>query len=481
MNKTQIEFPNDFKQNISIQEINKRYSNFSKSELKVKNVTVKVAGRLIFKRIMGKASFLVIQNIYSKIQLYIAERNITNKKYKEILKNLNHGDIIGTQGILFKTNTQELSIKCNTVISLVRSIKHLPNKFQELSNQEIRYRQRYLDLIMNKKSKITFKMRSKIVNCIRNHMIDLNFIEVETPMMHQIAGGGLAKPFITHHNTLNMNLYLRIAPELYLKQLIIGGFEKIFEINRNFRNEGISINHNPEFTMMEFYAAYIDYQDMMIIVENLISSVVKKIFSRYTIEYKNTLLNFTPPFHKISMQDAICKYCSYIKNTDLNDLEKIVHIAKKFNIHINNQWGIGKLQETIFSEIIQNHLIQPTFIFDYPTEVSPLAKCKNDNNFLTERFELFINGNEIGNGFSELNDPKEQKKRFLQQEKNKKLGEKLFMQYDANYLLALEYGLPPTAGCGIGIDRLIMLLTNNINIRDVIFFPTLRTPKKTRI
>uniref|UniRef100_A0A1A9UKE3 Aminoacyl-transfer RNA synthetases class-II family profile domain-containing protein n=1 Tax=Glossina austeni TaxID=7395 RepID=A0A1A9UKE3_GLOAU len=310
-------------------------------------------------------------------------------------------------------------------------------------------------------------LRSGIVSNQVQSILDGNldiFIKIETPMMHKISGGGLAKPFITHHNTLNMNLYLRIAPELYLKQLIVGGFEKIFEINRNFRNEGISANHNPEFTMMEFYVAYINYQDMMKIVENLLSAIVKKFFNKYVIKYNNLFLNFTPPFDKISMQDSICKYYSDIKSEDLNDLNKITQIAKKFNIHISNTWGIGKLQETIFSEIVQNRLIQPTFIFDYPTEISPLAKCKNNNKFLTERFELFINGNEIGNGFSELNDPKEQKIRFLQQKENKKLGENLFMQYDSDYLLSLDYGLPPTAGCGIGIDRLIMLLTNNIKI-----------------
>ncbi|MDQ1237492.1 MAG: lysine--tRNA ligase [Wigglesworthia glossinidia] len=481
MKKIKIEFPNNFKQNISIQDVNKRYLNFSKQELEKQNIIVNIAGRLIFKRIMGKASFLVIQNIYSKIQLYFAEKNILNNQYSEILKNLDYGDIIGTNGILFKTNTQELSIRCTAILLLTKAVKPLPSKFQGLSNQEICYRQRYLDLIMNNKSRKTFNLRSKIINFIRNYMINLNFIEVETPMMHEIPGGGLAKPFVTHHNALNMHLYLRIAPELYLKQLIIGGFEKIFEINRNFRNEGISTNHNPEFTMMEFYVAYFDYKDLMHMVEALLSTIVKKFFNKYTIKYKNFLLNFKPPFHKISMQNAICKYCSNISNTDLNDLKKIKNIAKNFNIDIKNSWGIGKLQEKIFSEIVQSYLIQPTFVVDYPKEVSPLAKSKENDPFLTERFELFISGNEICNGFSELNDPKEQKKRFLKQEKNKKLGETLFMQYDANYLLALDYGLPPTSGCGIGIDRLIMILTDSANIRDVIFFPTLRKSKKINI
>ncbi|BAC24587.1 lysS [Wigglesworthia glossinidia endosymbiont of Glossina brevipalpis] len=477
MRKNENIFPNNFRQNTTIKNIKKNYKKNDKEYFKNNKIIISIAGRIISIRVMGKSSFLEIRNIESKIQIYISENNISKNKYKKIIKQLDIGDIIGVLGVLFKTNTEELSVKCKKLYVLTKSVKPFPNKFQGLLNQEICYRKRYLDLITNKKSRNTFKTRSIIINNIRKFMIKENFVEVETPMMHNIPGGGLSKPFITHHSSLNIDLYLRIAPELYLKQLIVGGFEKIFEINRNFRNEGLSSNHNPEFTMMEFYVAYIDYEDLMKIVENLLNYIVDKIFNKNKINYNNFMINFEKPFKKISMQDSICEYCKNVTQSDISDIKIITDIAKSFNITVEKNWGVGKLQEKIFSEKVEKNLIQPTFVIDYPTEISPLARAKKNNKLITDRFELFVCGNEIGNGFSELNDPKEQKNRFLEQLKNKTLEEQNIF-YDKDYITSLEYGLPPTAGCGIGIDRLVMILTNNYSIKDVILFPTLRNANK---
>lgn len=478
MKKNGFSFPNNFKKNTNSKKIYKNYHNKTIKELKELNIKVSVAGRMIQRRIMGKASFFTLQDMEGKIQIYTREKEITSDFYNNHFKKWDIGDILGIDGILFKTKTGELSIFSEKLIILNKSLKPLPDKFHGLLNKEKRYRKRYLDLISNEKLYNIFKKRSKIIRIIRNFMIENNFLEVETPMLHNIPGGAAARPFVTYHNEINKEMYLRIAPELYLKQLIIGGFERIFELNRNFRNEGVSARHNPEFTMMEAYIAYSNYKDMMNFTENLLKSITQLLFGKKTIKYDKYYLNFYIPFEKFTMKEAILKFNSDICLSDLKNLEKIVKIAKNIGIEIKENWSIGHIENEIFEKTVEKNLIQPTFITEYPVEVSPLAR-RNDINFnITDRFELFIAGYEIGNGFSELNDVQDQKNRFLNQihiaekEKNKDIF------YDENYIEALQYGLPPTSGLGIGIDRLIMILTNQKSIRDVILFPTLRSSKK---
>ncbi|WP_343189352.1 lysine--tRNA ligase [Buchnera aphidicola] len=457
-------FPNNFKINYTIYQINKNFKKKKKKELKKINIKIKTAGRIIHKRTMGKAMFIIINNIDGKIQLYIKLNNLLNKKKYKKIKKLNLGDIIGAKGKIFKTKTKELSINCIKIILLNKAIKQLPNKFHGLINQEKRYRKRYLDIITNKKIKKIFKTRSKILMYIRKFMNLNDFIEVETPMLQNIPSGASAKPFKTYHNKLNTNMFLRISPELHLKKLIIGGFEKIFEINRNFRNEGISTKHNPEFTMMELYMAYCDYNDLMKITEKLLKFLCLKIYNNTNIKYKKNIFNFNKPFKKISMINAIIKFNPQWKLKNFKNLKKLKKITKNLNIKINKKSKKGKIITKIFEITTEKKIIKPTFIKKYPIEVSPLARKNNKNPNLTDRFELFIGGLEIGNGFSELNDAIEQKKRFSKKNKN----------YDKEYIKAMKYGLPPTAGLGIGIDRLIMILTNQKSIREVILFPTLK-------
>ncbi|WP_343190207.1 lysine--tRNA ligase [Buchnera aphidicola (Mollitrichosiphum nigrofasciatum)] len=468
--KGKFNFPNTFKTNYTIQNIIKNFKNKQNDKLKNLNIKVKIAGRIIKKRVMGKATFIIIKNLEEKIQLYIGYNNLlNNEKYAEI-KTWNLGDILGAYGVIFKTKTQELSINCIKIKLLTKSIKPIPNKFHGLKNTEKRYRQRYLDLITNKNLKKIFKNRSLILRYIRNFMHLHHFIEVETPMLQNIPGGASAKPFKTYHNKLNSNMFLRISPELYLKQLIIGGFEKIFEINRNFRNEGISTYHNPEFTMMELYIAYANYHDLMKLIQNLFKYISLKLFNHYYLEYKNYVFNLNKPFKKIPMINAILKFNPDIKLKQLNDTKEIIKLAKKKKIKYKEEYTKGKLILKIFEKTTEKKIIKPTFITKYPIETSPLARKNDKNKNFVDRFELFIGGLEIGNGFSELNDPIEQKKRFINQKTSKKEKKK----YDKDYILAMEYGLPPTAGLGIGIDRLIMLFTNQNSIRDVILFPTLK-------
>ncbi|WP_422667339.1 lysine--tRNA ligase [Buchnera aphidicola] len=475
MKKNGFSFPNDFKQNITLKEIRIKYQKKDLIELKQLNIYCAVSGRMIQKRIMGKASFFTLQNMEETIQLYIKEENNSyfnnNKNYKK----WDIGDILSATGTLFKTKTGELSIFCTKVNILTKSLKPLPGKFHGLSNQEKRYRKRYLDLISNKKLFYIFKKRSDIIMNIRNFMIQNEFLEVETPMLQNIPGGATARPFTTYHNELDMKMYLRIAPELYLKQLIIGGFQRIFELNRNFRNEGISTRHNPEFTMMEAYIAYSDYKDMMHIIEKLCQYISISLFKKKIIPYNEYLINFEIPFSKLSMTDAILKFNQTIHIDDLNNLKKIKQIAQKNGIDVDPQWKIGKIKNEIFEKTVEKKLIQPTFITHYPVDVSPLARRNNTDSNVTDRFEFFIAGYEIANGFSELNDVDDQKNRFLNQINmlNHESEKEIF--YDKNYIEALKYGLPPTSGMGIGIDRLIMIFTNQINIRDVILFPTLRS------
>ncbi|URJ27932.1 lysine--tRNA ligase [Candidatus Blochmannia vicinus (nom. nud.)] len=472
-----IAFPNDFRRDSISNQLHKKYEHTSNSELIRLNIEVNIAGRIISQRIMGKASFITLRDVDGCMQLYITANSLaTNVLYEENIKQWDLGDILGVRGTLFRTRTGELSIHCKEIRLLTKSLRPLPDKFHGLNNQETKYRQRYLDLIINEDTREIFKIRSLIIYEIRQFMKKNNFMEVETPMMHTIAGGAIANPFITHHNKLGIDVYLRIAPELYLKKLVIGGFERIFEINRNFRNEGISSYHNPEFTMMEIYMAYADYHDMIVLTQNLLRSVTQQVLGRNIVHYRNYELNFNNPFAQMSIKEAIYYYLPEIKSQNIDDIHTAISIAKSFGIKINNCWTLSKIHMVIFEEVVEKKIIQPTCITSYPIEISPLARRNDNDPTLADRFELFIAGKEIGNGFSELNDPEDQKERFLKQAKEKKdnKNNNIHTNYDEDYLIALEHGLPPTAGIGIGIDRLIMLLTDKHTIRDVILFPTLR-------
>lgn len=477
--ENQVLFPNDFRRNCVTNQLHKQYQYKNNEELKDLNIKVSIAGRMIARRVMGKATFLTLRDGEGCIQLYITINSLESQQiYKKSLKQWDLGDIIGVKGILFKTHTGELSVCCEEIRLLVKSLRPLPDKFHGLNNLEIRYRQRYLDLMTNDQSRWIFKTRSLIISEIRQFMKEHNFMEVETPMMHTIPGGAVAQPFITYHNKFKMNMYLRIAPELYLKKLVVGGFERIFEINRNFRNESISPNHNPEFTMMEIYIAYADYLDIIDFIQELLCTLTQRVLGKNVVKYNNYNLNFDTPFIKMNIQDAILHYLPEVRYKNINNLSIIMNIAKSFNIQVSEDWNIEKLHMVLFEEIISKRIIQPTFIIHYPTEVSPLARCNDINSKITDRFELFIAGQEIGNGFSELNDPDDQRQRFLKQIHDRDINDinttNSSKNYDEDYLTALEHGLPPTAGVGIGIDRLIMLLTNAQHIRDVILFPTLR-------
>ncbi|QJC29938.1 lysine--tRNA ligase [Enterobacteriaceae endosymbiont of Plateumaris sericea] len=474
LRKNNNAFPNNFKINITSDVLYKKFNNIN--SILDKNLVCHIAGRIINFRIMGKASFIKIKDEKGYIQIYLSADSLSLKEYKKIIHQYDLGDIIGIIGNVFKTKTGILSIYSNKCYLLTKSIRPLPNKFHGLKNQEIKYRKRYLDLIVNDKSKKIFEQRSKIIFTIRNFMNKMNFIEVETPMMQIIPGGATARPFITHHNTFNRNMYLRIAPELYLKRLIIGGFNKIFEINRNFRNEGISTQHNPEFTMMELYIAYANYNDLIIFFEKMLLYIGQKILKSNQLFFNNNEFNLSKPFNKLTMKESIIYYYPNINYRDLNNFNKLIDISNMLKVKINYNWSIGKIISSIFEEKIINKLITPTFITEYPTEISPLARRNELDISITDRFEFFVCGMEIANGFSELNDPEDQKIRFKQQMilKNEDNNNTQHHFYDKDYIEALEHGLPPTAGLGIGIDRLVMLFTNSQSIRDVILFPTLR-------
>lgn len=470
-------FPNDFRRNITSEKLHATYDTKDHQELEKLSVEFSVAGRMMTRRIMGKASFVTLQDVGGRIQLYVACEKIDADVYNNQFKKWDLGDIIGARGKLFKTKTDELSIFCVELRLLSKALRPLPDKFHGIVDQETCYRQRYLDLITNEESRNTFKMRSQIIATIRNFMVEHNFIEVETPMMQVIPGGASARPFITHHNALDIDMYLRIAPELYLKRLVVGGFERIFEINRNFRNEGISTRHNPEFTMMELYMAYADYNDLITLTELLFRTIAKKVLGTSLVQYGNTVFDFDKPFDKLSMIEAIKKYWPDINVADLANMEKTIAIAESIGIKVKNTWKLGNIINKIFEEVVESYLIQPTFITEYPVEVSLLARRNDFNPNITERFEFFIGGCEIGNGFSELNDAEDQAQRFAAQVKNKVVGDDEMTFYDEDYITALEHGLPPTAGLGIGIDRIIMFFTNKHTIRDVILFPMLRPQK----
>ena len=455
-------FPNDFKRKHLAQELKNEFDEFSKEELEKKKAKGVVAGRIMLRRMMGKASFTTIQDFSGRIQLYIRADEISN--YDEF-KNYDLGDIVGAEGKIFKTNTGELSIHVKKLKLLTKSLRPLPEKHLGLTDTEIRYRKRYLDLLTNPESLEVFKTRAEIISNIRAFLLADDFIEVETPMMHPIPGGATARPFVTHHNSLNMDLFLRVAPELYLKRLVVGGFEKVFEINRNFRNEGLSTRHNPEFTMLEFYTAYVDSDFQIKFVEKMFKAITKSLPQKTNI--------FKKAFHKLTMDEAILQFTS-LKKKDLSDGKKLKEFCKAEKIKTDTKASLAIIKNEIFDALVEEKLIEPTFITEYPIEVSPLARASTVNPEVAERFELFIDGKEIANGFSELNDPEEQEVRFKDQVAKKDSGDNEAMHFDKDYIEALEHGLAPCAGVGIGIDRLTMLITGTESIRDVLLFPQLK-------
>ncbi|MCA6222353.1 lysine--tRNA ligase [Photorhabdus antumapuensis] len=472
-----IVFPNDFRRENISEDLHAKYDDKTQEELEALNIEVTVGGRMMTRRIMGKASFVTLQDMGGRIQLYVARDDLPEGIYNEQFKKWDLGDILGARGKLFKTKTGELSIHCTELRLLTKALRPLPDKFHGLADQETRYRQRYLDLIANDESRKTFQIRSQVLSALRSFMVSKGFMEVETPMMQVIPGGAAARPFITHHNALDIDMYLRIAPELYLKRLVVGGFERVFEINRNFRNEGVSPRHNPEFTMMELYMAYADYKDLITLTEELFRTLTQNILGNTLVNYGEQEFDFGKPFAQMTMKEAICKYRPETNIADLDDMDKAVAIAESLGIEVEKGWGLGRIQCEIFEETAESHLIQPTFITEYPAEVSPLARRNDENPFITDRFEFFIGGREIGNGFSELNDAEDQAERFAEQVRQKDEGDDEAMFYDEDYITALEHGMPPTAGLGIGIDRMIMLLTDSHTIRDVILFPAMRPQK----
>ncbi len=474
--RTPVVFPNDFRRQHNSVELSEQYGLLTHEDLTKKDINVIMAGRIMSRRIMGKSIFMHIQDNKGRIQLYCSSDILPESTFSDI-KKLDTGDIIGIKGKLFKTKTNELSVNCYEISLLTKSLRPLPDKFHGLLDQELKYRQRYVDLIVNHDTYRTFETRSRILTEIRRYMAEHDFMEVETPMMQSIPGGASARPFITHHNALDQDMFLRISPELYLKRLVVGGFERVFEINRNFRNEGISPRHNPEFTMMELYIAYADFHDLINFTEDLFRTVAQNVLGTTLIEYGDELFDFGKPFNKLTMRESIIKYGNGITLTDIDDIQSASLTARKLGITVEPSWGVGRLQSEIFEEVVEQHLIQPTFITEYPAEISPLARRNDKNPLYTDRFEFFIGKREIGNGFSELNDAEDQAERFKEQVKAKEAGDEEAMYYDEDYVTALEYGMPPTAGLGIGIDRMIMLFTNCHTIRDVIMFPAMRTSK----
>ena len=471
--KSGIAFPNDFARKDHAAALHAQSGAAEREALAARNIEVAVAGRMMLKRVMGKASFATVQDGSGQIQLYINDQGVGVDKHGAF-KHWDLGDIVGARGTLFKTQKGELSVNVSELRLLTKALRPLPEKFHGLTDMEARYRQRYLDLITNEQSRKTFLVRSQVVTAIRAFMVGKDYLEVETPMMHAIPGGAAAKPFKTHHNALDMELFLRIAPELYLKRLVVGGFERVFEINRNFRNEGISTRHNPEFTMMEFYEAYRDYRYLMDLTEEMFRSLAMQVLGTITVPYQGRTIDFGAPFDRLTITGAVKKYAPEYTDAQLNDTTFLKAWLEQRKALPPGAPGIGALQLAFFEETVEAQLWNPTFIIDYPAEVSPLARRNDVNPDSTDRFELFIAGREIANGFSELNDPEDQEARFDAQVAAMEAGDEEAMFKDRDYIRALEYGLPPTAGEGIGIDRLVMLLTDAPSIRDVILFPQLR-------
>ena len=470
-------FPNDFRRDATAAELQAKYGEKTKEELESLGIKVAIAGRMM----LDRKAFKVVQDMTGRIQIYAS---------KDVQKDTKHwdlGDIVGVRGTLSKSGKGDLYVTMDEYVLLTKSLRPLPEKHKGLTDTEARYRHRYVDLMVNEDSRRVFYARSKIISAMRQYFTDRDFMEVETPMLQVIPGGATARPFVTHHNALGIDMYLRIAPELFLKRLVVGGFERVFEINRNFRNEGLSTRHNPEFTMVEFYQAYADYNDLMDLTEDMLRSITQKVLGTTTVVNTRTLADgseetveydFGKAFERLTVVDAILRYNPDIKPEQLADDASARQVAKNLGIHLKDGWGLGKVQIEIFEATAEHRLMQPTFITEYPKEVSPLARCKDSNPFVTERFEFFVGGREIANGFSELNDAEDQAERFQAQVAEKEAGDDEAMFYDEDYVMALEYGLPPTAGEGIGIDRLAMLLTNSASIRDVILFPAMRPEHK---
>jgi len=465
-------YPNDYRRDSLSAELHLEHGEKENDELETNVVQVSVAGRMMLQRIMGKASFATFQDMDGQIQAYIRSNDLPEGQYDDF-KTWDLGDIAGVTGRLFKTKTGELTVHADSVRLLTKSLRPLPEKHAGLVDTEQRYRKRYLDLLTNESSINVFKTRSKLVSETRSFFNEEGYLEVETPMMHPVLGGAAAKPFTTHHNSLDMDLYLRIAPELYLKRLVVGGMEKVFEINRNFRNEGLSTRHNPEFTMLEYYTAYADYEDQMTFIESLFKHLCEKVLKTFEIEINNTAYDFSKPFRRLSLIGSIADKLN-IPEDDLKNREKLEELAVKLHIEDHKELPNGKLQFEIFEKVVEEGLIEPTFITGYPTEISPLSRKSDVDPDFVDRFELFIGGREIANGFSELNDPDDQAERFKKQVEQKASGDEEAMEFDSDYVEALEYGLPPCAGVGIGIDRLVMLFTGAPSIRDVLLFPQLK-------
>ena len=466
-------FPNDFRRGHLAADLHRDYGTSSNEELEPLKVEVTVAGRMMLKRVMGKASFATIQDMSGRIQIYVTN-DITGEAVHAAFKHWDLGDIVGVSGTLFRTKTGELTVKAAGLRLLAKSLRPLPEKFHGLADQESKYRQRYLDLITNPEAQRVFKDRSRIIQTMREFFVTRGYLEVETPMMQPIPGGAAARPFVTHHNALDMDLYLRIAPELYLKRLVVGGIEKVFEINRSFRNEGISTRHNPEFTMLEFYEAYQDYNYLMDLTEELLRQVAQQVLGTTTLSYQGEALDLGKRFDRLTMAEAIAKYNPKYPLAELGKPAYLRSALDAFKVEVFPTDALGLLQLKLFEQTTEMKLIQPTFIVAHPTDVSPLARRNDADPAVTDRFELFITGREMANGFSELNDPEDQAERFSEQARAKEAGDEEAMYYDADYVRSLEYGLPPTAGEGIGIDRLVMLFTDSPSIRDVILFPQMR-------
>ncbi|HET8848696.1 MAG TPA: lysine--tRNA ligase [Marinobacter sp.] len=473
-------FPNDFRRDATAAELQTQYGDKTKEELESLGIKVAIAGRMM----LDRKAFKVVQDMTGRVQIYAS---------KDVQKDTRHwdlGDIVGVRGTLSKSGKGDLYVTMEEYVLLTKSLRPLPEKHKGLTDTEARYRHRYVDLMVNEDSRRVFHARSKIINVMRQYFADRDFMEVETPMLQVIPGGATARPFVTHHNALGIDMYLRIAPELFLKRLVVGGFERVFEINRNFRNEGLSTRHNPEFTMVEFYQAYADYNDLMDLTEDMLRTIAQKVLGTTTVVNTRVLkdgsedtieYDFGKPFERLTVVDAILRYNPDVTREQLADPGQARAIAKDLGIYIKNGWGLGKVQIEIFEATAEHRLMQPTFITEYPKEVSPLARCKDSDPFVTERFEFFVGGREIANGFSELNDAEDQAERFQAQVMEKDAGDDEAMFYDDDYVMALEYGLPPTAGEGIGIDRLAMLLTDSPSIRDVILFPAMRPEVKAEI
>jgi lysyl-tRNA synthetase class 2 len=466
-------YPNDFRRDALAADLHARHGSESSEDLEARDITVNIAGRMMTRRIMGKAAFLHLQDMSDRIQVYLRKDELPDGTY-EAFRDWDIGDILGVTGTLFRTRTGELSVKAASVRLLVKSLRPLPEKFHGLADQETRYRQRYLDLLMNAESRRVFEVRSRTIEFLRRYLGGRGFVEVETPMMHPIPGGAAARPFITHHNALDMDLYLRIAPELYLKRLVVGGMEKVFEINRSFRNEGLSTRHNPEFTMLEFYEAFADCNDFMDLTEDLMRKLVMEIHGTLEIPWQGQVCDLSRPFRRLKLLDAVLEFNPGMERDALLDPGRVRTVAENCGVKVEGDAAPGRLQYEIFEKTVEDRLIDPVFITAFPVEVSPLARRNDRDPTVTDRFELFIGGREIANGFSELNDPEDQAERFRQQAAAHAAGDDEAMRYDADYVTALEYGLPPTAGEGIGVDRLVMLLTDSASIRDVILFPQMR-------